>query len=284
MFLSKDAVWFVTSMLLSTSTVSAFSVLFPRHHHHTNIAQYRTEHSRLFSAQESGVKSALSEEDRAHIAKARMVLGKSAQKTEEEEPPKLFEDDLLDDMQKVLMLLEKRTKKGAGSIGGDDFDYFEEATAKISESIQNGPPEGYGKPPATTTVAVAPPAPIDPPANPVPQAIQPTSAFPSVAERQSSEGEYGVTDMSDDDGPAFNGSSIGLASGTTNTWRIPGMDEMTPEEYREKLQETVSAAQRERRSKKLVGNKSSIDYLSQLGNSSGGFKAKEVSWKQNNEE
>ena len=37
--------------------------------------------------------------------------------------------------------------------------------------------------------------------------------------------------------------NFGLARGTANTYVIPGMDEMTPEEYRTKLQENISARQ-----------------------------------------
>ena len=35
----------------------------------------------------------------------------------------------------------------------------------------------------------------------------------------------------------------GLASGTTNTYAIPGMEEMSAEEYREELQRSISARQ-----------------------------------------
>ena len=35
----------------------------------------------------------------------------------------------------------------------------------------------------------------------------------------------------------------GLASGTTNTYAIPGMEEMSAEEYREELQKSISARQ-----------------------------------------
>ena len=45
---------------------------------------------------------------------------------------------------------------------------------------------------------------------------------------------------------------FGLARGTTNTYAIPGMDEMSPEEYREKLQETISARQASTRYYHLV--------------------------------
>ena len=50
---------------------------------------------------------------------------------------------------------------------------------------------------------------------------------PSPSEEESSEESLG----------------FGLAKGTTNTYIIDGMDEMTPEEYQAKLQETVSARQ-----------------------------------------
>ena len=66
------------------------------------------------------------------------------------------------------------------------------------------------------------------------------------------------------------GGGYGLAAGTTNTYAIPGMDEMSPQEYRDKLQETVSARQAERRKQSLsandglIGNRSSSGYLDGL--------------------
>ena len=47
----------------------------------------------------------------------------------------------------------------------------------------------------------------------------------------------------DDEVPSEDSVQFGLAKGTTNTYAIPGMDEMTPEEYRTKLQETISGRQ-----------------------------------------
>mmetsp|Transcript_17020 Transcript_17020/g.22045 ORF Transcript_17020/g.22045 Transcript_17020/m.22045 type:complete len:118 (+) Transcript_17020:1-354(+) len=64
--------------------------------------------------------------------------------------------------------------------------------------------------------------------------------------------------------------SYGLAAGTTNTYIIDGMEEMSPEEYRAKLQETISARQAQRRKSSLsrnsgiIGNKSSSGYLDGL--------------------
>lgn len=78
-----------------------------------------------------------------------------------------------------------------------------------------------------------------------------------------------ITDLSQDEGPSWDGEGgFGLARGTTNTYVIPGMDEMTPEEYREKLQSSVSARQAKRREEAIksgiIGNRSSNGYLDTL--------------------
>lgn len=77
-----------------------------------------------------------------------------------------------------------------------------------------------------------------------------------------------VEPTSDEEGTAYDGKGgLGLASGTTNTYIIPGMEEMTGEEYRKALQQTVSARQEERRRATggMIGNKAAHDYLDQLG-------------------
>ena len=84
---------------------------------------------------------------------------------------------------------------------------------------------------------------------------------------------YGVTDTSNDEGPAYDGQGgFGLARGTKNTYVIPGMDEMSPEEYRAKLQESISARQAKRREEAIksgvIGNRSSNGYLETLGGGS----------------
>ncbi|KAL3826650.1 hypothetical protein ACHAXA_009091 [Cyclostephanos tholiformis] len=84
---------------------------------------------------------------------------------------------------------------------------------------------------------------------------------------------------------------FGLARGTTNTYVIPGMESMSPEEYRERLQETISARQAERRrlameNSNIIGNRSSSGYLDALsrggdgGNGGGGSMYKKASWKE----
>ncbi|KAL3784428.1 hypothetical protein ACHAW5_006534 [Stephanodiscus triporus] len=94
-------------------------------------------------------------------------------------------------------------------------------------------------------------------------------------------------DDDDDDNVRF-----GLARGTTNTYIIPGMEEMSPEEYREKLQETISARQAERRRRatqnsNIIGNRSSSGYLDALSRGGdgangggGGMYKKSSPWKE----
>lgn len=55
--------------------------------------------------------------------------------------------------------------------------------------------------------------------------------------------EAAVQEVGPEDGPSEDSVTFGVARGTTNTYAIPGMEEMSPEEYRAKLQETVSAHQ-----------------------------------------
>jgi hypothetical protein len=71
-----------------------------------------------------------------------------------------------------------------------------------------------------------------------------------------------------DEGPAYDGTGgMGLAKGTANTYNIPGMDEMSPEEYRKALQKSVSDRQTRRRESRegVVGNRAALQYLDQLG-------------------
>ena len=96
----------------------------------------------------------------------------------------------------------------------------------------------------------------------------PVAPVPTTSESSG----YGITDTSLDEGPAFDGKSYGLAKGTANTYVIPGMEEMSPEEYRSKLQESISARQAKRREDSLkssngkIGNANSQSYLDGLSN------------------
>ena len=89
-----------------------------------------------------------------------------------------------------------------------------------------------------------------------------------------------VTDISDEEGPEYRDGGLGLAPGTANTYIIPGMDEMTPEEYRAALQKSVIDRQEERKKNRggVVGNRASHQYLDSIG--WGGFSE---SWQANEE-
>jgi uncharacterized protein YaaQ len=72
-------------------------------------------------------------------------------------------------------------------------------------------------------------------------------------------------DNESEDGAKYSGrGGFGMAAGTRNTYFIPGMDEMSPEEYRDALQKSVSDRQSMRKRRGTVGNMSSQSYLDQL--------------------
>mmetsp|Transcript_35592 Transcript_35592/g.70062 ORF Transcript_35592/g.70062 Transcript_35592/m.70062 type:complete len:137 (-) Transcript_35592:121-531(-) len=58
---------------------------------------------------------------------------------------------------------------------------------------------------------------------------------------------------------------LGMARGTKNTYVIPGMEDMSPEEYRTALQKSVSDRQAKRTRDGLTGNRAAHNYLEQLG-------------------
>ena len=121
------------------------------------------------------------------------------------------------------------------------------------------------------------PAPVTnpPPAPAVSQPVAPVASNPApvvTPAPATTESGYGTTDTSEDEGPAYDGKGYGLAKGTTNTYIIPGMEEMSAEEYRAKLQESISARQAKRREESLrsndgrIGNANSQNYLDGLSN------------------
>ena len=89
-------------------------------------------------------------------------------------------------------------------------------------------------------------------------------------------------DNSNDETPAYEeNSGMGLAKGTRNTYVIDGMDEMSPEEYRKALQESVSQRQSRRKDGTggIVGNRAALQYLDTLN-----WGGASSNWKKNEEE
>mmetsp|Transcript_32729 Transcript_32729/g.43490 ORF Transcript_32729/g.43490 Transcript_32729/m.43490 type:complete len:275 (-) Transcript_32729:347-1171(-) len=192
-----------------------------------------------------------------------------AGEAEDEAAPKIFEDGLLDDMQACLLTLEKRVKEGPGSIEVEEISAFEAGMNRILEEMLNPrPPVEEGADPAAKTPSSSmafesvsldqssPPLKKDvPPPPPPPQA----SSAPEEPKKEV---------VMEEDGPAYDGKGgMGLSTGTRNTYVIPGMDEMSPEEYREALQKSVSDRQEQRRLARsgVVGNRAAHSYLDQLG-------------------
>jgi hypothetical protein len=174
--------------------------------------------------------------------------------------PKLFEDDLLDDMQQCLLKLERRVKNGAGALSLLEVEEFEFATRRILDEMKLNEHNRPKPAPAFPNVqveetpkaaAVAPPA-----------AAAPVAATPPQVQNNNQK----VMDISNDEGPTYDGTGgMGLAKGTTNTYIIDGMDEMSPEEYQKALQKSISDRQARRVREGTYGNRNSNDYLSALG-------------------
>lgn len=205
------------------------------------------------------------------LARARKAVGRPEE--DEDEPPKLFDDDLLDDMQTSLLMLEKRVKKGPRSLNQDDVRNLESMLNRIVTEMKNFSENGGEAPEnpkknASAAANVATPnvtntqgtSPLVTPRNAAPGG----EAKPLLQNLPAAIGPKNV-EHNEEEGEEYKGvGGLGLAKGTTNTYVIPGMDEMTGEEYREALQRSVSERQAKRRYSGLVGNRSSQNYLDNL--------------------
>jgi hypothetical protein len=147
------------------------------------------------------------------------------------------EEAYLEDFHQSWRLMEKRAKEGPGSLTTAEISDLEQRTSRIiGDMKQINYQQTAAAAAAAAPVAAAPAAPA------VPGGVHNT-----------------------EEGEAYDGSGgLGLAKGTANTWALEGMEEMSPEEYREALQESVSARQRDRRASGTTGNLSSNNYLNNL--------------------
>lgn len=222
------------------------------------------------------------------LAKARAAVGQDPVPV----PDSKFDDDILEDMKNSLFFLENRVKNGPGSFSKDELIQFQAASSRIIDEMSAKYKEEQTQEPAAPKqeATPVPPAAVEPPPPPPPmpsllqnaksgqkemlqkrqqeqkQLAVDTTPSP-IVEEEVEEEVSNVMDTSNDEAPAYTGKGgMGLANGTTNTWNIPGMDEMTGEEYRKALQESVSQRQEERR-KKLngaIGNSAVKSYLDNL--------------------
>lgn len=248
----------------------------------------------LASVEASSSKTALFITSKEILAKARAAAGMPVE-DEEPDSPQLFEDDLLVDMQTSLQMLERRVNEGAGALTGHEVMEFEGATQRILIEMKQFLAEGGTTArPATPVAAPAVTAPVKQAPAPAPLAAD-AAATPSltpvpvaapavtspVMEAPASAPLPQEEENPNDDGPAYDGTSgFGLAKGTTNTYYLEGMEEMSPEEYRKALQATVSKRQEDRRTGTggVVGNRAAHQYLDQLG-----WGGASSNWKHNEE-
>lgn len=139
-----------------------------------------------------------------------------------------------------------------------------EAAAPVSFAVSSPPPPPPPPPPqpvstllenAQRVMKAAPPS-----TQSLLHAVQPKTPAPPPKNT--------AIDISNDDTPDYDGTGgMGLAKDTVNTYVIPGMEEMTSEEYRKALQKSVSDRQdaRHRALGGKVGNRAANGYLEALG-------------------
>lgn len=206
---------------------------------------FTVQQSRSFSTQ----LRALTHKD--ILARARKAAGQPEE--EDDEPPQLFSDELLVDMQASLLLLEKRVKNGVNSLSKSELQNLESMLGRIVVDLE----ENQGSSASPRAGAVA--SPLVTPRN-----AAPGGEAKTLTELQPALGPEVVV-HNDEEGSEYDGTGgMGLAKGTVNTWVIPGMDEMTGEEYREALQKSVSERQSHRKEGETTGNLVSNNYLNDL--------------------
>jgi hypothetical protein len=204
-----------------------------------------------------------------------------------EAAPKLYDDGVLLDMQRVLVALERRVKEGPASLAPEDVEELSTAVSRILDEMKSDATNAafsttiarpLSSQPSSTSAesqqqsrASSLPRPDSNPSGDLLhaepeiisalQAAAASSTAPGAAPTSSKQ----PLDESDDEGPAYTGQGgMGQPRGTVNTYVIPGMEEMTAEEYRQTLQQSIIDRQRRRRASGIVGNLSSTSYLDGL--------------------
>jgi hypothetical protein len=196
------------------------------------------------------------------LARSRKAAG-VPEVEEEEAGTKLFDDSLIEDMQQSLMTLEKRVKEGPGSISLLEVENFYAMTGRILKDMKE-------KEAARLNILPTGSSAVDAPKAAASTIIEAAPAV-STAETVSQTSDPVATNDEEDGGYEGKG-GMGLAKGTANTWIIPGMDEMSPTEYQEAIQASVSERQAQRHATGVYGNRATSDYLNNLnGKSSGGM-------------
>lgn len=218
--------------------------------------------------------------------------------SEEEDEPKLYSDELYTDMQNCLLALEKRVQEGPGCLDHPEVDEFAKAAGRIlndmkgqakelDERIKPGERQERAEAAAVEAAKVAEqegksPDEIEKIAKaafdeateamiPTPSDIKSqdtiTSENISVSEEEPIQKlDTAPTESVDTPSDDYDGTTFGVAKGTANTYSIPGMDEMTADEYQKALEQAVieRAAKRRYGMSGRHGNQQTIDYMASL--------------------
>jgi len=215
------------------------------------------------------------------LARARKAVNRSDNVEDDEnedESAILFDDVLMDDMKYCLVALEKRVKEGPGSLTVQEIQGISDASARIVKDM-NGNKVIEQKSSSSSATTPVPPRSTDSLSTVVvadsfnddTAVVTPVADIPAPADTVASSSDPGdereYVETSEEDGAQYDGKGgLGLAKETRNTYIIPGMDEMSPEEYQKALQESVSNRQKVRHNKRdgIVGNRAALQYLDQL--------------------
>ncbi len=191
--------------------------------------------------------------------------------------PKLFEDHLLNNMQQILLTLEKRVKEGPGLLTLFDVEEFVTISQSVMTEMKEKEYSRLRDADAPSTTSHSSTMTANPQAVSSTTTIEAAPVVPDVDSQVEILKSKELTESEDlEDGPAYSaaGGNGSLAKGTVNTYIIPNMDEMSPEEYQKALQESITARQKQRiASGQQYGNRATWDYLNNLSGDSGVLKA-----------
>jgi hypothetical protein len=166
------------------------------------------------------------------------VFARAAQRKQEEEAlltstsstaASLYDTELLQRMQFVLTLLDRRAMQGPHSIEMQEVEEMNTHLQCILEEMKSNQHLQPQRPSPSSFTSSPPP--------PLPRTGQDNTAKEN--------GPYTDTH-------------------TTNTYIIPNMDEMTPDEYQAQLQQTVIDHQTMRRNTGVTGNRATWNYMQHL--------------------
>jgi len=264
------------TFLFSTTMMITSAALLLRHHQVLGFPCLNAQQQRRFRSRKlyntGGLRASPTGDDAPAgddiVARARERAGA----TKEEDPPSLFDDDLRADMREALFKLERRVQEGPSALSMLEVEQLEGELRRIGDEMRMNQHKKPPRPPRSSDEndepgsslqsSSHPSSTIAAPRTPQQAASSQESLLHADPEAIASLREEKELDRSQTEEAGRGG--MGQPRGTVNTYIIPGMDEMSPEEYRDALQQSVIDRQRRRRGSQVVGNRSSQNYLDNL--------------------